>query len=105
MSGFKRKFGKTEEGGLYMPKQVVSVENGGVMVRTVTDRVFANMAEPEGSEKDFNAMIQDLQKMVEDLAYRTKNASEFLRKHGVWLLNLAKTGFAIDYAQFVGKLR
>lgn len=29
------------------------------------------------------------------------NADDFIKRHGAWLANLSRTGFAIEYTQFV----
>ena len=54
----------------------------------------------ERTREEFEGVLADLVKMDSDEDYRRTNAAGFLRKHGVWLHNLAKTGFAIDYAQY-----
>jgi hypothetical protein len=91
-----------------MSRQIVYVrEDYRVEVVNHSDGEIANsegMVSPgqyEATKKSFEAMLSDLQKIVDDGEYRATHAAEFVRRHGVWLHNLAKTGFAIDYAQFV----
>lgn len=50
---------------------------------------------------NFEAMQEELQALVRTSAGVNSPAAKFLRTHGVWLSNLSRTGFAIDYSQFV----
>ncbi|MBI3019914.1 MAG: hypothetical protein HYY60_01135 [Parcubacteria group bacterium] len=90
-----------------MARKLVRVNDDfGISFYEVSEEEFAS-SDGTLSQKQYAATLESFQgvlagliKITYDEAYRNANAAEFLRVHGVWLHNLAKTGFAVDYAQF-----
>jgi len=78
-----------------------------VDILTVEDKDFAISEGSVAPEEyraqlaSFEAMQEELQALVRTSAGVNSPAAKFLRTHGVWLANLSRTGFAIDYSQFV----
>lgn len=92
-----------------MVKKVVYTKpDHSVDIFTVEDKDFA-IDEGTVSKKHYAAQLQCFEAMQKRLREVTDSsrpddnhpAAKFLRVHGVWLANLSRTGFAIDYAQFV----
>ena len=86
-------------------KFVMVDDNCKISLLNVTEEEMANSSmysarELERIQQSFQEVLNELIKMGTDNEHRTKNAAEFLRAHGTWLHNLAKTGFAIEYSQY-----
>ncbi|MBI1998816.1 MAG: hypothetical protein HYS73_00595 [Parcubacteria group bacterium] len=90
-----------------MARKLVHVDsNFGISFYEVSEEKFAS-SDGTLSQKQYAATLESFQKVLAELVkmagdetYRNVNAAEFLRVHSVWLHNLAKTGFAVDYAQY-----
>jgi hypothetical protein len=62
---------------------------------------MVSRVEYESNKANFKCeVLAELVKM-DNPEYRATHGAEFLRKHSVWLHNLAKSGFALEYSQFV----
>jgi hypothetical protein len=88
-------------------KQLVFVKPDlGIDVLKVEDDDFDKMEDVIVSTHIYSRMLCDFEAMqAELLALKdgTGNATDFIKRHGAWLANLSRTGFAVEYTQFVKK--
>lgn len=75
-------------------------------VLNVEDTDFANMSEVNETTQRYLRTLKDFEAMQAELValiHGNGDAASFLKRRGAWLANLSRTGFAIDYTQFVKK--
>jgi hypothetical protein len=88
-------------------KQIVLVNPDlGIEVLNVEDFEFDKMEEVTVGTQNYPRTLRAFTEMqAELLALKdgTGNAADFIQRHGAWLANLSRTGFAVEYTQFVKK--
>lgn len=52
-------------------------------------------------QQQFDTILTELASLISNDDLRDSHAGDFIARHGVFLHNLARTGFAIDVAQYV----
>jgi hypothetical protein len=88
-------------------KQIVFVNADlGIELLNVEESEFDTMEEVTVSTQNYPRTLRAFTAMqAELLAVKdgSGNAADFIKRHGAWLANLSRTGFAVVYTQFVKK--
>lgn len=88
-------------------KQIVFVNaEGMIKIMNVEDSEFNKMEEVTVGTLNYPHTLRaftDMQAELLALKDGIGNAADFIKRHGAWLANLSRTGFAVEYTQFVKK--
>jgi hypothetical protein len=88
-------------------KQIVLVNADlEIDVLKVEDSDFDKMEEVVVGTQNYQRTrraFTDMQAELLALKDGSGNADDFIRRHGAWLANLSRVGFAVEYTQFVKK--